>query len=123
MCHERPEGLAECLRLFGAWALQPSGALRFVAVKPPTTEDVEALVVEIAERCEQLLARLGYGAEDEGEDPDPDDGQLLLQAASCPVDRVLPAERACIPAPYTSPEASRSLGSDPQRPQPSPLNW
>jgi len=62
--------------------VQPSGALRFVAVKPPTTEDVEALVVEIAERCEQLLARLGYGAEDEGEDPDPDDGQLLLQAAS-----------------------------------------
>jgi hypothetical protein len=66
----------------GAWARRGGGSLAFVPVKPPADEDVEALVVQIEERCEQVLARLGYGAEDEHEDPDPEDAQALLQAAS-----------------------------------------
>jgi hypothetical protein len=66
----------------GAWVRRRGGALAFVPVSPPTDQDVEALVVQIEECCEQVLARLGFGAEDEQDEPDPEDAQALLQAAS-----------------------------------------
>jgi len=66
----------------GVWRRTASGELEFVSVKPPTTEDVEHLVILIAERCERWLADRGFGEHDHHDDPDPDDAQLLLQSAS-----------------------------------------
>jgi hypothetical protein len=66
----------------GAWYKDDQGRLRFVAILPPSTDDIEDLVVEIAERCERWLARQGFGDHDLHDDPDPDDAQMLLQAAS-----------------------------------------
>ena len=50
----------------------------------PHTEDIERLVVRIAEACEAWLARQGFGAEDEGgdDDDDDDDAQAVIQQAS-----------------------------------------
>ena len=52
----------------------------------PHTEDIERLVVRIAEACEAWLARQGFGAEDEGgdddDDDDDDDTQAVIQQAS-----------------------------------------
>ena len=67
----QPEGV--CERLF---------RLQFVAVLPPTTGDIEYLVVEIAERCEPWPASKGFGEHDLHNDPDPDHAQMLRQAAS-----------------------------------------
>ena len=66
----------------GAWYKDEQGGLHFVAVLPPSTDDIEDLVVEIAERCERWLARQGFGEHDLHDDPDPEDAQMLLQAAS-----------------------------------------
>ena len=66
----------------GVWRRTATGALEFVAVKPPTTEDVEEIVVLVAERCERWLEQQGFGEHDHNDDPDPDDAQILLQAAS-----------------------------------------
>ena len=66
----------------GAWYKDEQGRLHFVEVLPPTTGDIEDLVVEIAERCEPWLAEQGFGEHDLHDDPDPDDAQMLLQAAS-----------------------------------------
>ena len=72
----------------GAWHRDQQGRLRFVAVLPPTTGDIEDLAVEIAERSERWLAEQGFGEHDQHDqhdqrdDPDPDDAQGLLQAAS-----------------------------------------
>ena len=46
----------------------------------PHTEDIERLVVRIAEACEAWLARQGFGAEDEGDGDD--DTQAVIQQAS-----------------------------------------
>ncbi len=48
----------------------------------PHTEDIERLVVRIAEACETWLARHGFGAEDEGDDDGDDDAQAVIQKAS-----------------------------------------
>jgi hypothetical protein len=49
----------------------------------PHTEDIERLVVRIAEACEAWLSRQGFGAEDEGGDhDDDDDAQAVIQQAS-----------------------------------------
>jgi hypothetical protein len=56
-------------------------SLRFLRDHPPTTEEVEELVIDLAEAAERFLARHGFGREDEvGEDPD--DALPLLQAAT-----------------------------------------
>ena len=47
----------------------------------PHTEDIERLVVRIAEACEAWLSRQGFGAEDEGDD-EGDDAQAVIQQAS-----------------------------------------
>ena len=70
------------LLLDGVYARDPrSGQLRWHGVGAPSTKDIERLVVEIAERTEAWLAKQGHGLEDE-EEPDPDDGQAVLQAAA-----------------------------------------
>jgi len=66
----------------GVWRRTANGTLEFIAVKPPTTEEVEQIVVLTAERCERWLERQGFGEHDCHDDPDPDDAQLVLQAAS-----------------------------------------
>jgi hypothetical protein len=47
----------------------------------PHTEDIERLVVRIAEACEAWLSRQGFGAEDEGDGDDDDDDDT--QAVHC----------------------------------------
>jgi hypothetical protein len=47
----------------------------------PHTEDIERLVVRIAEACEAWLARQGFGPEEEGDD-EGDDAQAVIQPAS-----------------------------------------
>jgi hypothetical protein len=49
----------------------------------PHTEDIERLVVRIADVCEAWLSRQGFGAEDEGGDhADDDDTQAVIQQCS-----------------------------------------
>ncbi len=48
----------------------------------PHTEDIERLVVRIAEAWEAWLARQGFGAQNEGADDDDDDAQAVIQQAS-----------------------------------------
>jgi hypothetical protein len=48
----------------------------------PHTEDIERLVVRIAEACEAWPVRQGFGAEDEGDADDDDDTQAVIQQAS-----------------------------------------
>ena len=48
----------------------------------PSTKDVMVLVERIASRAERYLARKGYPAAEEGEEPDAEDGLALVQAAS-----------------------------------------
>ena len=66
----------------GGWIRAPSGALAFRSVQGPTTEDVEDLVVRIADACERYLDRRGFGEGEGDDDPDSDDAQTLLQQAS-----------------------------------------
>ncbi len=58
-----------------------SGRLRWHRVGIPSTRTIEQLVVRIADRAEEWLSEQGYG-NDEEEEPDPDDGQAVLQAAA-----------------------------------------
>jgi hypothetical protein len=44
--------------------------LRFHALPPPTTEDVEKLVAALAKKVEGWLARRGFGLDDEGAVPE-----------------------------------------------------
>jgi hypothetical protein len=67
------------LALDGVYVRTKKGDLSF-RTATPRTEDVEALVVEIAEACEAFLAGEGFGADDTVEDDD--DVQAVLQAAS-----------------------------------------
>ena len=57
--------------------------LRFVRLPPPTTEEVEELVVTVAARCERWLRSQGFGDEELSEQPEEDtDGLSEVQAAS-----------------------------------------
>jgi len=67
-------------------------ALRFFEA-PPTTEDVEALVVEVGLACERWLARQGFAGEAEDSEEAAEDGQAILQLASVS-GRVATGERA-----------------------------
>ena len=77
------------LLLDGVFAPDPvTGHPRWHRIEPPTTSDVEGLVIEIAQRCEAWLARRGHspdGSPDEDHiegDSDPGDAQLVIQAAA-----------------------------------------
>ena len=61
---------------------EESGRLRWRRARAPATEEVEDLVVSIAERCERWLAAQGFGDEDEELQVDDDDAQGLIQAAA-----------------------------------------
>lgn len=61
---------------------EKTGVLRFHRAPRPTTAEVEALVIEIAEASEAFLATKGFGEGDEGEPPDEDDALALFQKAS-----------------------------------------
>ena len=56
---------------------------QFIALPPPSTEDVEGLIVDVADRCERWLRRAGYGDEDAPAEPDEEqDGLSTIQARS-----------------------------------------
>jgi len=59
-----------------------SGELVFHPLPWLGTEDVEALVLRVAQRAERWLARKGHGIEGSADEEAFDDAQLLLQAAS-----------------------------------------
>jgi hypothetical protein len=65
----------------GVWARDPKSRLVFRRARPGT-RDVEGLVVTIARRAERWLARQGFPAEEEAEEPDPEDGLALIRSAS-----------------------------------------
>ena len=65
--------------LDGVYCKKANGALKLLPVVPHT-EDVERLVVSIAESCEKWLSKQGYGAEDEAIEED--DAQAVIQAAA-----------------------------------------
>ena len=69
------------LVLDGCYVEGVDGAVRFHRAHPPSTADVEELVTRISMGVERWLAVQGHGG-DEDVDPDPDDGQELVQAAS-----------------------------------------
>ncbi len=52
------------MHLDGVYDRGADGALRFFRA-PPSTEDVERLVVEIGEACEAWLSKQGYAGEAE----------------------------------------------------------
>jgi hypothetical protein len=71
-----------CIFLDGIYTRGADDRLSFRRVVPHT-EDIERLVVRIAEACEAWLSRQGFGAEDEGGDhDDDDDAQAVIQQAS-----------------------------------------
>jgi len=67
------------LFLDGVYCRKANGRLKFRPVVPHT-EDVERLVVSIAESCEKWLAKQGYG--EEAETQEEDDAQAVIQAAA-----------------------------------------
>jgi hypothetical protein len=69
------------LHLDGAFDRGADGKLRFFTARP-TTEDVEALVLEIALACERWLGKQGFAGEEEDSQVDEDDAQGVLQLAS-----------------------------------------
>jgi hypothetical protein len=69
------------LALDGVYARDREGRLIFHRDRPPTTEDVERLVEQIAEGVERMFAREGFGRE-ESDEVEPDDALALIQAAS-----------------------------------------
>ena len=69
-----------CSFLDGIYTRGADDRLSFRRVVP-RTEDVERLVVRIAEACEAWLARRGFGPEEAG-DPEADDAQAVIQQAS-----------------------------------------
>ena len=71
-----------CVFLDGIYTHGADDRLSFQRVVPHT-EDIERLVVRIAEACETWLSRQGFGVEDEGDDDDDDDdAQAVIQQAS-----------------------------------------
>ena len=73
---------AHALHLDGVY-VEREGELQFVPLPPPTTEDVEELVVEIAGRCERWLERAGHGQEAAADEEDEElDGLSTVQARS-----------------------------------------
>jgi len=70
------------LALDGVYARGPDGRLVFHRDRPPTTEDVERLVEQIAEAAQRMFAREGFGREEPDEEAEPDDALALIQAAS-----------------------------------------
>ena len=69
-----------CIVLDGIYTRGADDRLSFRRVVPHT-EDIERLVVRIAEACEAWLSRQGFGAEDEGDGDDDDDDDT--QAVHC----------------------------------------
>ena len=69
------------LHLGGVFVRDGHGRLTFRSATP-STEDVERLVVRIAQACEAWLSKQGFGKEDEAEPLDEDDAQVVLQQAS-----------------------------------------
>ena len=61
---------------------EKTGVMRFHRAPRPTTAEVEALVIEIAEASEAFLATKGFEEGDEGDPPDEDDALALFQKAS-----------------------------------------
>ncbi|MFO1539531.1 MAG: transposase, partial [Chloroflexota bacterium] len=70
-----------CIFLDGIYTRGADDRLSFRRVVPHT-EDIERLVVRIAEACEAWLSRQGFGDEDEGDADDGDDAQAVIQQAS-----------------------------------------
>ena len=70
------------LALDGVYARDREGRLVFHRDRPPTTEDVERLVEQIAEAAERMFAREGFGREEPEQEVEPDDALALIQAAS-----------------------------------------
>ena len=71
-----------CLVLDGVYAEDPkTGRLRWHRSRRWATEDIEGLVVRIADRAEAWLARRGYGRGDASEAGE-DDALSLIQSAS-----------------------------------------
>jgi hypothetical protein len=68
--------------LDGVYARDRDGRLVFHRDLPPTTEDVERLVEQIAEAAERMFAREGFSREEPEEEVEPDDALALIQAAS-----------------------------------------
>jgi hypothetical protein len=74
-----------CLVLDGLFTEDPeTEAPRWHRARTPTTEDIEALVVRIADRAEAYLARRGYGRDAPGDEAEAaeDDALALIQSAS-----------------------------------------
>lgn len=69
------------IHLDGVFDRGADDALRFFRASP-TTEDVERLVVEIAEAAERWLAKQGYAGDEEDNAEAEDDAQGVLQLAS-----------------------------------------
>ena len=65
----------------GVFIRDERGVVVFRRAKP-STKDVMVLVERIARSAARYLARKGYPAEEEGEEPDAEDGLALVQAAS-----------------------------------------
>ena len=65
--------------LDGVYCRKSNGELKFRPVVPHT-EDVERLVVSIAESCEKWLSKQGFG--EDAEAPEEDDAQAVIQAAA-----------------------------------------
>ena len=68
----------------GYFATDPkTGRVRFFRDQGPSTTDVEAIVVRVAQRVERWLAGQGFGPEDDtAADEDPDDALSVIQGAS-----------------------------------------
>lgn len=69
------------VHLDGVFDRGADGKLRFFTARP-TTEDVEALVLEIALACERWLGKQGFAGEEDDSQVDEDDAQGVLQLAS-----------------------------------------
>jgi len=61
---------------------EKTGRLRWRRARSPATEEVEELVVTIAERCERWLTSQGFGDDEEELQVDSDDAQGLIQSAA-----------------------------------------
>ncbi|MCP5024824.1 MAG: transposase [Actinomycetia bacterium] len=66
----------------GAYGREEEGEVRFTRVPAPTTEEVEDLVVRVADRVERWLTSQGYGAEEEMFVDDTDTMVVLQQASA-----------------------------------------
>ena len=75
-----------CLVLDGVYRTPDSGPV-FHAVRAPTPEQLQALLIRMIKRLVRLLTRKGYLVEEQGmtyvADPDPESALTPLQAAAC----------------------------------------